>query len=63
MHGWWNARTSTGCLPLRSSRAPSWSPAMWVKVTDAADLLAVYNGQPPEELFYDRCDVPDWYAA
>lgn len=36
---------------------------MWVKVTDAADLLAVYNGQPPEELFYDRCDVPDWYAA
>ncbi|MER6736522.1 hypothetical protein [Streptomyces puniciscabiei] len=37
--------------------------AVWVKVTDAADLLAVYNGQPPEELFCDHCDVPDWYAA
>ncbi|MEU2287864.1 AAA family ATPase [Streptomyces sp. NPDC013178] len=52
----WQAR-------LEGETCEACGSAVWVKVTDAADLLAVYNGQPPEELFCDRCDVPDWYAA
>ncbi|QHC23228.1 hypothetical protein [Streptomyces sp. GS7] len=60
-------------------RAPSWRRTgahshvrRWLRKREdrpcsrparAADLLAVYNGQPPEELFCDRCDVPDWYAG
>ncbi|WP_438490738.1 hypothetical protein [Streptomyces sp. S186] len=48
---------------LQGRTCESCGGTAWVKVTDAADLLAVYNGQPPEELFCDWCDVPDWYAA
>lgn len=37
--------------------------ALWVKVTDARDLLDVYTGRLPEEPVCSVCDVPDYCTA
>jgi predicted kinase len=50
----WQGRVDT------SSCESCGGTGVWVKVTDAADLLALYNGCPPAELFCDACDAPPW---
>jgi hypothetical protein len=35
----------------------------WAKVTDAEDLLDVYNSQAPEEVWCDDCDAPGLAAG
>lgn len=47
--GHWQAR-------LDSAACPECEGPLWVKVTDAADLLSVYVGTAPDEAVCDRCD-------